>query len=505
MNSLISHKLFVLVSALIAGAVLPFAFAPYEVRLLAVISPAYLLLLWLHIPRNQIYLSGLSFQVGFFAVGVHWVYNSIHLFGNAVAPLAIFVTALFVCGLALLVSIGAWGYERITREQGMVISVITFSIIWSLGEWIRGWLFGGFPWLSIGYSQVDTWYGGFAPIVGVYGTGFLLILTVSLFIGALHKIRSSIRIALACGVLLVGGLAVALNPISWGEDKDTSLAIRMVQGNIKQQFKFDRDALRSTMDLYSALSIEGATTVKPDVIIWPETAIPTFFSRVETYLSPFIKEMNTQDTVVLSGGFSSNDKKQVFNAFRNLTSPNETYLKSHLVPFGEFMPMRFLLEWLEKLIIIPMSDITSGPMIQKPITVKSEKLGVSICFEDVFGEEMRFQLPEVGVLINVSNDTWFGDSAAPYQHQEIAAMRAREFARPLVRVTNTGVSSFISERGEVLETIAQFEQGVLDRQVTPRIGQTPFVWLGNYPLIAAFTLFFLFLIKLNMPQRRKLG
>ncbi len=489
MNNLTSNKPFVLVTALIAGMVLPFAFAPYEVRLLAVLAPAYLLWLWLHIPRKQIYLSGLSFQIGYFAVGVNWVYNSIHLFGNAVAPLAVFITALFVIGLALIVSIAAWGYERATREQGVVFSVIAFAVIWSLGEWVRGWLFGGFPWLSIGYTQVDTWYSGFAPILGVYGTGFLLVLTASLMVGCLVERRTFHRVALLMSACAIAGAAAVLNPFSWGQDKDTSLAIRMVQGNIKQQLKFNRDTLKSTIDLYSELS-KSSSSEKLNVVIWPETAIPTFFSRVEAYLKPFVQEMKEQDTIVLSGGFYSNEKEQVFNAFRNLTSPNETYLKSHLVPFGEFMPMRFLLEWLEKLIIIPMSDITAGPLIQTPMNVNSEKLGISICYEDVFGEEMRFQLPDVGVLVNVSNDTWFGDSAAPYQHLEIAAMRAREFARPLVRVTNTGVSSFISDRGVVLETIAQFEQGVLDRHVTPRTGQTPFVWLGNYPLIGIFVLFF---------------
>lgn len=501
MNSLITNKLFVLVSALIAGAILPFAFAPYEVRLVAAISPAYLLWLWLHIPRKHIYLSGLSFQIGFFAVGVNWVYNSIHLFGNAVAPLAIFVTALFVVALALLVSIGAWGYERLTRGHGAVVSVITFAIVWSLGEWIRGWLFGGFPWLSIGYSQVDTWFGGFAPVLGVYGTGLLLLLTVGFFVGAICESKISKRISLFVGVIIIVGGANVLDRVIWGEDKNTTLMVRMVQGNVKQQLKFNRDELKSSMDLYSDLSrLPGAE--KLDVVIWPETAIPTFFSRVDSYLSPFVEEMRLEDTDVLSGGFSVNDRKHVFNAFRNLSSPDDTYLKSHLVPFGEFMPMRFLLEWLDKLIVIPMSDITAGPMIQPAITVKNEKLGISICFEDVFGEEMRFQLPGVGILVNVSNDTWFGDSAAPYQHQEIAAMRAREFARPLVRVTNTGVSSYISEKGEVLDSIAQFEQGVLDRRVTPRTGQTPFVWLGNYPLISIFGLFFMMMAWQKQSRKR---
>lgn len=501
MNSLITNKLFVLVSALIAGAVLPFAFAPYEVRLVAAISPAYLLWLWLHIPRKHIYYSGLSFQIGFFAVGVNWVYNSIHLFGNAVAPLAIFVTALFVVALALLVSIGAWGYERLTRGQGVVVSVIAFAIVWSLGEWMRGWLFGGFPWLSIGYSQVDTWFGGYAPVLGVYGVGFLLLLTVGFFVGAIYEPKISKRISLFVGVLLIVGAANVLDRVSWGKDKNTTLMVRMVQGNVKQQLKFNRDELKSSMDLYSELSrLPGAETL--DVVIWPETAIPTFFSRVDSYLSPFVEEMRLKGTDVLSGGFSVNDRENVFNAFRNLSSPDDTYLKSHLVPFGEFMPMRFLLEWLDKLIVIPMSDITAGPMIQPAITIKNEKLGISICFEDVFGEEMRFQLPEVGVLVNVSNDTWFGDSAAPYQHQEIAAMRAREFARPLVRVTNTGVSSYISEKGEVLDSIEQFEQGVLDRRVTPRTGQTPFVWLGNYPLIGIFGLFFMMMAWQKQSRKR---
>ena len=284
-------------------------------------------------------------------------------------------------------------------------------------------------------------------VVGVYGVGVLVVLVSVLavvgFVACRHNAKRMYSLA---AVAIITGLAFWLNGADWGQDRENTLRIRMVQGNIKQQNKFDRDGLARTLNLYADLSL-SKTAMVPEVVIWPETAIPTGFGRVENYLKPFVNKMQEDNIEVLSGGFLRAGKGVAYNSFRQLTGEKQTYLKHHLVPFGEFMPMRFVLDFLAEYIEIPMSDLSAGEPDQPPIAVKGEKLGISICYEDVFGNEMRRQLPESTILVNVSNDTWFGDSAAPHQHQEIAAMRAREFARPLVRVTNTGISSFIFCKG----------------------------------------------------------
>ena len=463
---------------------MPLAFAPYGLRPVAFVSPALLFWLWQSVPSAWVWRTGLCFQLGFFAVGVHWVYYSVHLFGHAVAPLAAAVTALFVVGLALIVSFSGVVYSRLSRHFAIARRAVIFAAVWSLFEWIRGWLFGGFPWLLTGYSQTDTPFAALAPVVGVYGIGFAVVLlsalAVAVALGAARERKQGLWLA-GLVMLVVVGLQFA----DWSQDRARDLTVRMVQGNISQETKFERNALRETLDRYVSLSRESTSAQSPDLVIWPETAIPTYLHNVTDYLAPFTREQRDQGTVVLSGTFTRTGDDLVYNAFADLTG-EQLYRKSHLVPFGEFMPFRSVLDSLAEYIDIPMSDVTPGPSAQPPMQVAGENFGISICYEDVFGEEMRTQLPEATVLINVSNDTWFGDSAAPHQHQEIAAMRALEFSRPLIRVTNTGISSLISARGEVLASIAQFQPGFLDVEVTPREGRTPYVWLGNYPVILAF-------------------
>ncbi|MDO6461114.1 apolipoprotein N-acyltransferase [Granulosicoccaceae sp. 1_MG-2023] len=484
-RALVQKPRFACLIALLAGGLMPLAFAPYEWRPLAFISPAVLFLLWQWLPPARLWRTGLCFQLGFFGVGVHWVYYSVHLFGHAVAPLAALVTALFVGGLALIVSLSAPLYRYLATGAGVIARALIFAAVWSLFEWIRGWLFGGFPWLLAGYSQIDTPLSALAPVFGVYGIGFLVVLCAALVVAlVLGKRRQRLQGAWLAGAALL--LVAVLHWPDWAQDRARALQVRMVQGNISQETKFERNALRETLDSYMALS-RGDGQSPVDVVVWPETAIPTYLHHVSNYLAPFVREQAGQGTVVLSGTFEQDAAQHAYNSFADL-SGGQLYRKSHLVPFGEFMPFRFVLDALAAYIDIPMSDLSAGAAGQAPMQAGGEKFGISICYEDVFGEEMRSQLPDATVLINVSNDTWFGDSAAPHQHQEIAAMRAREFSRPLVRVTNTGISSLISPRGEVLASIAQFEPGYLDVSVTPREGRTPYVVLGNYPVIALFSL-----------------
>ena len=503
-RALLQKPLMACLFALLAGALLPFAFAPYAWRPLAFVCPALLFWLWQCVPPRLIWRTGLCFQLGFFGVGVHWVYYSVHLFGHAVAPLAAAVTALFVVGLALIVSLNGLVYGALSRDFGVTRRAAIFAGVWSLFEWIRGWLFGGFPWLLAGYSQVDTPLSSLAPVFGVYGVGFAVVLlsalVVAVAMGSARERKQGLWLA-ALGMVLVVGLQFP----DWAQDRARDLDVRLVQGNISQETKFERNALRETLDLYVSLSREATGENTPDLVIWPETAIPTYLHNVVDYLAPFAAEQRAQGTAVLSGTFTRTVDDRVYNAFADLTG-DQLYRKSHLVPFGEFMPFRSVLDSLAEYIDIPMSDLSAGPMPQPPMAVVGENFGISICYEDVFGEEMRLQLPQSTVLINVSNDTWFGDSAAPHQHQEIAAMRAREFSRPLIRVTNTGISSLISARGEVLASIPQFEPGYLDVSVTPREGRTPYVLLGNYPIIVlVFLIVGLALLRQRQKHQRRVN
>ena len=215
-----------------------------------------------------------------------------------------------------------------------------------------------------------------------------------------------------------------------------------------------------------------------------ETAIPTSFARVEDALAPWVREFESRGIDVLAGGFER-EGEESWNAVRQLGGERQSYRKRHLVPFGEYMPMRGLLEGLAAFIRIPGSDLSAGTGPHVPLRIAGESIGLSICYEDVFGEEMRALVPEAGVLVNVSNDAWFGDSAAPHQHEQKARMRARELARPMIRVTNTGVSSSIAHDGTVEGRIPQNERGTLDVRVVPRTGTTWYARTGNWPVFVA--------------------
>lgn len=475
------NNLLAAVVSLIAGIALPFAFAPYELWPLAFVSCAVFFAMCQNVTHRQALVRGMLFGLGYFGFGVYWIYFSVHLFGGAIVPLSIFVTFLFVSLLTVFPVLIAWIYSFFNLTRFSVFSAVIFASVWSALELLRGWLFGGFPWLLVGYSQIDTVFSGYAPVFGVYGIGWLVVFCASLVMSVLFSGRRLTRVP---GALLLAVLCVAaavLNPIEWSTPKDTTLAMRLVQGNIKQEMKFSRERLESSLQTYAAMS--RAAPADTQVVVWPETAIPTYFDRVDNVLAPFVQEMEGRGAEILSGGFHRDENGQSYNSFRQLGGDKALYNKRHLVPFGEFMPFRFILDHVSRFIVIPMSDLTAGTGPVTPLAIHGEQLGISICYEDVFGEEMRASLPASTVLVNVSNDAWFGDSSAPHQHQEMARMRAREFSRPLMRVTNTGITSAITHRGEVTDSIPQMTAGALDLSVTPRTGATPYVALGNLPVI----------------------
>ena len=289
---------------------------------------------------------------------------------------------------------------------------------------------------------------------------------------------------LVAGAMIIVVLVAALaNRIEVSTPVGDPLAVRLVQANIPQELKFSQERLNNSLRQYAALTQQnlGSHFDNGGLVIWPETAIPTFFDVVDDYFEPFTTALSARGIEVLSGGFYR-EGDSTYNSVRQLGGEKALYQKRHLVPFGEFMPMRFLLDFAAAFIQIPMSDLSPGTGPHVPLTLRGVEVGVSICYEDVYGEEMRALLPTSTMLVNVSNDAWFGPTAAPHQHEQKARMRAREFARPLVRVTNTGVSSSINHLGQVEGRIAHDTQGILDVTVQPREGMTLYAKTGNWPV-----------------------
>ena len=418
MSALLQKSVFVNCLALLAGALLTFSFAPYEFALLAPLSVGFFFFLSINRSGKAAFWTGWFFGVGYFGLGVNWVYHSLHLFGAAVAPLAAFLTIAFCLSLAFFPAALAYAFDRFRKAHAPLRNALLFASLSALFELLRGKLFGGFPWILVGYSQTTDLLGGLAPIVGVYGIGFLVVLWSTFAVVLIDKhLRPGTLSgkAIAIGMLmLVPIVSVVANRIDFSEAKPTELTVRLVQANIAQEMKFSQERLVNSINLYTSMTLDSLAD--NTLVVWPETAIPTYFDRVDDVLVPFVAELDSKNVELLSGGFHR-DGDRVYNSVRQIGGERALYKKRHLVPFGEFMPLRFLLEPIAAFIDIPMSDLSRGEGPHKPIAIFDESIGLSICYEDVYGEEMRAVLPEASVLVNVSNDAWFGSSAAPHQHE----------------------------------------------------------------------------------------
>lgn len=480
------------VISLLAGLALPLAFAPTEWIILA---PLAIVILYgaIHArsPRDAA-LIGWLFGVGYFGIGVHWVYHSLHIFGGAAELFAGLITVVFVVVMTLFPLAVCYAFARLSTPRAWLGNVWLFAALWVLAELLRNSIMGGFPWLLLGYAQTSSLLGELAPVVGVYGISFLVIVASLSAVEALLLRRRGPRWLAALSVMAIVLGAWYAGRTEFSQPKSNTLGVRLAQANIAQEMKFSRERLKRSLDEYLALT---ETDLGPDIdlVVWPETAIPTDFSNVEDYIAPTIARLDARGIDVLAGGFDR-DGDDSYNSVRQLGGQRQMYRKRHIVPFGEYLPLRGFLEIFSAFIHVPGSDLSRGDGPHVPMFVAGEGIGVSICYEDVFGEEMRPLLPASTLLVNVSNDAWFGNSAAPHQHEQKARMRAREMGRPMIRVTNTGVSSAIRYDGSVIDRIPHGVMGVLDVQIQPRVGTTPYVTVGNWPALLLSVLLVMFAV-----------
>ncbi|MEN8168779.1 MAG: apolipoprotein N-acyltransferase [Pseudomonadota bacterium] len=473
-----------------AGALLPLAFAPFGFYPLAVLSPALLFYLWLDVTPKQAAWRGFVFGLGQFGVGVSWVYVAIHDFGHSPFIVAALLTLMFV---SLLASIPALvGYVatrlRVGRNIGNArLILLWLPAWWTLGEWLRGWLFTGFPWLNLGYSMIDAPLRGYAPVVGVYGLSLIVVLSAGALLWLWHERRRGWKVALPLLLLLWGG-GVLLDRIEWTTPVGEPIRVTLIQGNVPQTTKWDPEHIRHRLKTYADLTRQHLDS--SDLIIWPENAVTVFYHRIEEdYFKPLAAEARVSKTDIILGVPELDaDAKRYYTTMMSLGSHHSFYRKRHLVPFGEFMPLEGMLRGLVDFFNMPMSSFSPGSDEQPPLEAAGHKIAATVCYEDAFGEEMIDFLPEATLLVNGSNNAWYGDSLAPHQHLQISRMRALETGRPMLRATTNGISALIDEKGEIQVRSRQFERQVIHGVVQGRDGTTPYIKFGNWLVLGLLLL-----------------
>jgi apolipoprotein N-acyltransferase len=464
---------------LLAGLLMPLGFAPIEWRFMPFLSLALLLFLLDVETLRRAFWRGFVFGLGMFGFGVSWVYNSLHDYGAA----SVYLSAIIAAGLVLICALYTGGFGILARRWSSRLPrlavLLVVPAVWVLTEWLRSWLFTGFPWLLLGYSQVDTWLGNYAVFGGALSVSFVIALTAAAIV--LMISAAPVRRYLLAGIVIATwGLAWLSGLAQWIQPAGEPIRVSLVQGNVPQELKLRPEKLALTLDHYHGLS---RAYYHSDLIIWPETAIPAFRHRIEGFLQGLDSELKEHDTDLLTGAFIYDfERERYYNSVFKVGHPDAVYHKKHLVPFGEYMPLRGLLEFMNRYINIPMSDIDAGE-IAIPIRLAGYPAAVSICYESAYIDVYREQLPAAAFLINVSNDAWFGNSLAPHQHLEIARMRALEAGRYLLRATNTGISAIIGPDGRVLARSPQFEVAVLNGEILPMQGITPFIRAGHWPIL----------------------
>ena len=446
---------------------------------------------------------GAAFGFGLFLAGVSWVYVSLSVFGGMPVPLAGLATFLFCAVLSAFPALLGALYVYFA-PAGWLRRALLFAALWGLSEWLRGGMFTGFPWLAIGYAHAPpSPLAGFAPVFGVYGVSLISALLGALLFEVLkgrfagHALSTQRWPVLAVGgLLLLGGL---LSEVRWSVAQGEALSVALLQGNIPQDLKWRPEKFAESLNRYYQLAQEHPA----QLTVLPETALPAFFDQVPSEYFDELKKLALRQHGDLLFGIALGDTADGQGRYQNGAvsigaSPSQSYSKSHLVPFGEFVPPGF--SWFLALAQIPMSDFTPGAEQQAPLNIAGQKVAVNICYEDAFGEEIIRALPDATLLVNLSNVAWFGDSLAPAQHLQIAQMRALETGRMMLRATNTGMTAIIAADGRVQSVLPPFTRGALEGNVTGYVGLTPYVRWGNWPTIILALLLLAFTAQRKNPH-----
>lgn len=489
MPLLIPYSLIKPVALLLLGALSVLGFAPFYFYPASILSLIGLFYFWhLSDTPKQAALAGFIYGLGMFGTGIYWLYICLHTFGDMPSLMAGFSTFALCAFLALFPAmVGALSVwvsgVSLSHQQGRTM-LIAIPVLWAMTDWIRSWIFTGFPWLTIGYSQVPhSPLAGYMPMVGVYGVSLITVFIASL-VGlwlANHFIhQSNTRIWQRNAItilLLLWGAGSLLKLVEWTSPVGKPVSVALLQGNIAQNIKWNPEIAEHILVKYLTM----AEASPAQLIIMPETALPVLSSELPDIVGKRLQQHAKRNKGDILMGLVERENGQYFNSMISIGSAqSRVYRKSHLVPFGEFIPFKAAFGWIYRdWLNMPLSDLARGSIHQQAMPIAGQKVAVNICYEDVFGEEIIRQLPQATLLVNASNDAWYGESLAAYQHMQFSQARAMETGRTVLRATNTGATAMINPHGNVLAHAPHFSETTLNVMAQGYRGSTPYVRFGN--------------------------
>jgi apolipoprotein N-acyltransferase len=481
--------IFPMLIALFSGAIFSYALAPFYYWWLAILSPALLYACLQKRSAKHAFWIGWSYGIGLWFVGAFWLYTSIHVYGDTPAWLSIIMIAIMAIIMGLFSAVQTWLYRRFFPE-----TPLTFAPIWVVFEWAKTWVFTGFPWLFAGYAFTERFLDAYAPLFGVFGVSFVVVLLAAALVEILKK---RLFWLIPSAVLLLG--AYGASYMSFVSPKNEKpLTVSLIQGNIPQDLKWLLEYQQQTLLIYAELS---RTEWGRDLIVWPESSIPMFQTEIQPFLDAVEQQAEKSSSAWVTGipywdlpASQLAGRPMYYNSL--MASGDEAeglYKKQRLVPFGEYIPLSGLLSWvLPALQNDPsMSGFSRGESTQKPLSIKNHALGAAICYEVAYPNLTRRNASQSDFLITVSNDAWFTGTAGPWQHLQMVQMRAKENGRWFIRATNTGVTAFIDENGHIVKQAPQDQRLVLRGDLPAMQGKTLYTRLSDWPVLIVSVLLLL--------------
>ncbi len=493
--------------AVISGGIGTLAYSPFDYWIVAFLSATGLIWLATSQHKKQALIGSFLWAVSYFAIGVNWVQVSMTQFGGVPEFVSYLAVLLLACYLALYPLLFSYLIQRFQLKNPWIIAVIfTFT------EYLRGVVFTGFPWLQFGYSQVDSPFLGIAPILGVEGVTFFIMVVSGYLVYFVRQFTKKATNPTACilTLLLLLGAGYSTQFLKFVEvdEQKAPLSVVLVQGNIEQKMKWDPAHFNYTIRTYEQLiqSVLG----KYQVIILPESAIPALEEQIEPLMQQLHRIGEQVGSEIIIGTLHQSPQG-LFNSatvLGNKVQPysltqSPRYNKHHLVPFGEYVPFGNLLDWMRDVFVLPI-NLSKGEFIQQPLLAANQRFNMAICYEIIFTHQVQQnqQAHNADYLLTISNDAWFGASMGPWQHFQMARMRALELGKPLIRATNTGITAFVDAYGQVVSQAPQFEATTLAASVPMMKGQTIFAQFGNWLLygICGIILVITFVLRLFRKQ-----
>ena len=461
------------------------AFAPFSIKFLIIPAYSYLIHLVFFSDQKKFITKLSLWTLGHWGIGVSWIIVSVYYYGN-VGYIASFIVYILFLILILIFAVAPIRLFKIQETyKASLCSLVFISSALLLIELTRDFFFGGFPWLIPGTVSVDTLLSNLLPIFGIAGASFLIYLgaaAAASFWNSSKKIAISILVFTALFFIPFNTKNVMNN--------DRSISVAIVQPSLDSKLKLKQIYKPLIQETLIKLSLTDS--IKPELIIWPEAELPFVYKSREYYA---LKNRFSESTELITGMWLF-EGSELFNSLVNVKT-DQIYKKQHLVPFGEYIPFKTLLNPILIYFGAPISDISPGKPDQLSIQVKdSLNAAPLICYDIVFGNDVRKAVKSSNFIINISNDSWFGQSLGPYQHLEISRIRAIENNKWLLRSTNDGFSAVIDNKGTIVDILLKGEQGVLNQEIGINNSSTIYANFGYYvPYLSALIILFSILFR----------